>query len=154
MADDDFALVSAALRRDVPGMQAALRAGADPLQAAPGGLTALHAAAMWGLAEAVPLLVSAGAGVDARMASTVEVAAFMQSRGFTLPGKYTLRFVDDDATPLHLAASEGSAATVRALLAAGASRCWQRVPSSMPCWEPWPLDALHPAAWASPQPIS
>src|SRR5690606_38621580 len=68
-AQPDHALLQAVVQGDAAGVSAALAAGADPdARARPGGRTALMMAADRGFAELIPLLLEAGARIDARSA--------------------------------------------------------------------------------------
>jgi ankyrin repeat protein len=94
-APGDRELLDAVKRGDVAGVQAQLRAGADPNAAQGDGLTALHIAAQTGNLEITRTLLGARANVSAK----------------TRLGDYT---------PLHLAAGGGHTTVVRALMDAGA----------------------------------
>lgn len=97
-ADPDFAqtaLVRAAMFRQRAATEALLAAKADPRKTSNLDRTALHWAAAAGAADIVPLLVRAGAAVDAGDAY--------------------------DETPLGYAADAGQPDAVKALLAAGAA---------------------------------
>jgi ankyrin repeat protein len=88
-------VADALMRRDTTRVRQLIRSGADVNAAQGDGMTALHWAATYGLADQATLLLYAGARADA----------------LTRNGNYT---------PLHLAARNGRAAAVRALLAGGA----------------------------------
>lgn len=88
------ALADAAERGDTAALDALLRHGADPNDAAPDGTTALHFAVHREDAATASALLAAGASVDAA-------------------NRYGVR-------PLYLAAQNGDAATVRLLLEHGA----------------------------------
>jgi ankyrin repeat protein len=94
-APGDRELLDAVKRGDLAGVQAQLKAGADPNAAQGDGLTALHIAAQTGNLEIARVLVGARANVSAK----------------TRLGDYT---------PLHLAAGGGHTTVVRALIDAGA----------------------------------
>lgn len=120
MQSKEESLLHAALRGDLPELQQALAAGADPAkQVVPGGLRPLHAAAAAGLAAAVPLLVAA---VDGQVFDYWPALDELHSRGWLESGSPlvdALNTASDGATALHIAAVLGDAATVQALLDAG-----------------------------------
>ena len=137
MQSKEESLLHAALRGDLPELQQALAAGADPAkQVVTGGLRPLHAAAAAGLAAAVPLLVAAGAAVDGQVFDYWPALDELHSRGWLELGSPlvgALNTASDGATALHIAAVRGDAATVQALLDAGemdwqAQMDWQALP--------------------------
>lgn len=91
-----------------------LKGGADAQEVLPGGLTALHAAALGGVADAVPALVAAGVPVETQLAEPLQ-----------LPNQSSQQDSFDKApagsTALTLASAMGQPGTVEALLAAGAA---------------------------------
>jgi uncharacterized protein len=92
----DAPVADAAMRGDVEAVKELIKSGADVNVSQGDGMTALHWAGVNDNAEMVAVLVKAGAKLETG----------------TRIGSYT---------PLHVAAREGSAAAVRALLEAGAS---------------------------------
>ncbi len=93
---DDSPVADAAQRGEVEEIRNLLRQGADPSEAQPDGMTALHWSALNNQLDIVETLIFAGA--------TLQPA--------TRVGGYT---------PLHLASRSGNAEVVAALLAAGAN---------------------------------
>ena len=121
MNNQKWPLLQAALHGDLPRLQRALAEGADPATESAGGLGPLHAAAVTGLAAAVPLLAAAGADVNGRVH---DCAACLDREicGSAVAMRKLLSVVSelvDGATPLHVAAALGKAAVVQALLDAG-----------------------------------
>ena len=92
----DAPVADAAMRGDVEAVRDLVKRGADVNAAQGDGMTALHWAAVRDQAEVVGILAKAGA----RLEATTRIGAF---------------------TPLHVASREGSAAALKALLAAGAN---------------------------------
>ena len=88
-------VADAAMRGDADAVRTLLKQGADPSAAQGDGMTALHWAAIQDRADLVGILAEAGANIEAA----------------TRIGRFT---------PLHVASREGSAAAIKALLAAGA----------------------------------
>lgn len=89
-----------------------LQNGASATDTLPGGVTALHTAALGGAAGAVPALVAAGLSVDAGLEGPVQLFEVQFDRTAEAPA---------GTTPLALAAALGHASAVEALLAAGAT---------------------------------
>jgi ankyrin repeat protein len=122
-------VADAAMRHDVTKLKALLRQGADVNAAQGDGMTALHWAAMNGDAEAVTILVAAGARLEAVTRNGSYSPLHLAARGANLS---TVRALLDGganvnaatssggATPLHFAASLGDKAIITALLEKGA----------------------------------
>jgi ankyrin repeat protein len=125
----DEALDRAAVAGDLEAIRAALGAGANPrTRTGEGRRTALHAAADAGRADAVSLLLEAGAAVDARDGGGRTALWRGASRGHGLVVELLLRSgADPDArdfdyeqTPLIQAVTADEPGVVEALLSAGA----------------------------------
>ena len=125
-------VLRASVRHDVAGLRELIKSpDFDPLVALPGDVTALHAAALAGCAEAVPLLVAAGVPLEAKLAGVAEQLAssarlLKSCRGkSTGSRRFAISVVDMSdyrgATPLCCACLAGLPEAVAALLAAGAS---------------------------------
>ena len=113
----------AIVAHDLAGLREMLQDYGDPLETLPGGLTALHAAALAGYGEAVPLLVAAGMPVDAKLTAVAEQLAssakMLESCGLDIcaPDMSDWR----GATPLCCACHARQLGAVIALLASGTS---------------------------------
>jgi ankyrin repeat protein len=136
------AVADAAMRDDLPGVTAAIAAGADVNAAQGDGMTALHWAADRGRADIGTAVLAAGANVDA----TTRLGAYTPlhlaaRRGHEAIAAQLLRAkanasarASTGVAPLHLAAATGNRALVAALLAAGAE-----VNAREPQWGQTPL---------------
>jgi ankyrin repeat protein len=127
-APGEAPVAASAQARDVQGVRALLKSGADVNAAQGDGMTALHWAAMHGDAEMSTMLLQAGANVRAQsrlggylplhlaaQAGSAAVVDQLLARGAPVNQTTTT-----GATPLMLAASSGSVAATTRLLDAGA----------------------------------
>ncbi|KAK7792802.1 hypothetical protein R5R35_013548 [Gryllus longicercus] len=122
-------------------VQRLLEAGADPNFCAAGKWTPLHRASARGHAAVVCLLLRCGACPNATTAcgfTPLHMAACSDACGACVrqllgAGAIADMWARTGQSPLHVAAARGNVPAVRALVAAGASRCARDDAGRMPC---------------------